>query len=368
MIGQFATCDIENYGDLIYPLIFRSMMRKRGWADDIGAYAFLPGLAPGNAGYNVSSIANLLNAKHAHIDTLIIGGGDILRTDTVRFASHYESIYKRRRERNFIYKLQKTLLRKPNLKKEFMRRFINYGAIGPFVIDAKRYPSIKSVVYCSCGVPFEFREEEKESIREALDNAMFIYVRDRQSRDKLVGAGVQRDIHVAPDLIVTLSDFFDREVEKQKGIAILRAWDIDVRKKVLCFQCLPQSIENETEIVKQLTSYKQRTDSEVILMPIGHCHGDANALKRLAAKSEGSLKYVGLYSIFDMISVLAACDLFLGTSMHGNITAFSFGIPHLFGNIQVDKAKGFLDIAELSTDLKLKSWSQINEKLDMVTS
>ena len=52
--------------------------------------------------------------------------------------------------------------------------------------------------------------------------------------------------------------------------------------------------------------------------------------------------------------------------MHGNITAFSFGIPHLFGPIPVDKAEGFLDIVGLGADFRLASWSQLADKQAMV--
>jgi len=87
----------------------------------------------------------------------------------------------------------------------------------------------------------------------------------------------------------------------------------------------------------------------------------------LARTSGGAFKYIELYSIFEILSALAACNIFLGTSLHGNITAFSFGIPHLFAPIAVAKADGFLDVVNLNPELRLKSWREVNEKLDMVT-
>jgi hypothetical protein len=67
-----------------------------------------------------------------------------------------------------------------------------------------------------------------------------------------------------------------------------------------------------------------------------------------------------------MIRVIAASNIFIGTSLHGNITAFSFGIPHLFGPLSVDKAEGFLSVVNLPPELKLGTWNEINDKIDII--
>jgi hypothetical protein len=58
--------------------------------------------------------------------------------------------------------------------------------------------------------------------------------------------------------------------------------------------------------------------------------------------------------------------VFVGSSLHGNVTAFSFGIPHLFGPLPVDKSEGFLRVVNLPLELKLRSWREMNDKIDMV--
>jgi exopolysaccharide biosynthesis predicted pyruvyltransferase EpsI len=206
---------------------------------------------------------------------------------------------------------------------------------------------------------------------------LIIYVRDLQSKQKIVDLGVTNQVHVAPDLIVRLSDFFDYKTNKQKGKNLLIQQGVDTDKSVLCFHAQPRSkafnrdsnlLAQGDEIIRQLKRYRERTDSEIVLLPIGYCHSDDQYLQHLAKRSDGALKYVGAYSVYDIMAVIAASNVFLGTSLHGNITAFSFGIPHLFGPLNVDKITGFLDIANLSPDLKLKSWTEVNEKLDFVNS
>lgn len=366
LIGNFCTCDVENYGDLLYPIVFRHMVESRQFTGETKPYGFLDGPAPANAGYDVDSIFGLLNEHSAQLSALVVGGGDILRTDKGVLASHYESLYRQRIQKSLWGRIRKRLLGETDLIKNFIHKFMAYRSAGPLILDAKDYPALGLVAYCSCGVPFEFKDQERGAVAQAFNNAAFIYVRDHQSAEKLKRSGVTQNIAVAPDLIVTLSDFYDRKTEADRGREILKSCGVNTSRHVLGFQCAPQSESNYAEIAKQITQYSQQVECDVALVPIGYCHDDDKALKRLAAVSNGAFKYIGVRSVRDMLSVLAACDTFLGTSMHANITAFSFGIPHLVGPLAVDKLGGFLDITGLDPALRLNTWAEAADKLQWV--
>jgi exopolysaccharide biosynthesis predicted pyruvyltransferase EpsI len=368
MIGQVGTFDIENYGDLLYPVIFQSMMRSRGWVDEVEKVSFLDGEAPGQAGYYTKKIQDVLDESKNRVRNLVVGGGDILRTDKEMLASHYEKQYQTRKEKNYLYKLRRKLFGNPSLTNEFVRRYMNYDAVGPFIIDAGKFDSVDSVAFCSCGVPFRFEEYESAAISEAFDSAKFIYLRDEQSKEKLRAAGVKSNIQVAPDLLVTLSDFFDYKKEKGKGSGILSKNGVDIAKKVLCFQCPPTSFIMLSEIAKKLCEYRENNNAEVVLMPVGYYHGDHYAMKKISEISNGKLKYIGVYSIYEMLSLIAASDVFVGTSMHGNITAFSYGIPHLFAPISVDKLDGFLGQVGLDYRSKILSYDEMGERIHAIES
>lgn len=366
MIGQLCTCDVENYGDLLYPVIFRKMAEKHGIVSAIVPLSFFQGPAPCDSGYMVQGINEVIKSPRQSLSHLVIGGGDILRTDVNTFSSHYYSIFRKRAGNYFWFRVKKTFLGRQHLRSEFIKQFMGYSPIAPFILDKANHSRVGSIVYCSCGVPFRFLPEKSRAIREAFEAAAFVYVRDFQSRDKLREVGVKRDIEVSPDLIATLSDFFDRDEERLKGLAFLAGCGVDIAKEIICFQSCPQPQEEEDELLQQLTTLKKKMGAEIVLLPMGYCHGDDTFLQKLAERSGGALAYIGVHSIFAQISVLAACKLFVGTSMHGNITAFSFGIPHLFGPIPVDKAEGFLDVVGLGADFKLASWLQLADKQAMV--
>lgn len=338
MIGHFAASDRENYGDLLYPVIFRNMLESRGYNGELRYYSFLDGPAPGDSGYEITCIRELLDAEAAMLSSLVIGGGDILRTDTRTLASHYKYSYRERLGFPVLQWIGEKYLKRPTVVDKFLKRYMSYDAPGPFLLDAKQFPGPGSLFYCSCGAPLDFSDEEKGRVADVMESAAFVSVRDRQSREKLLSAGVTREIHAVPDLIMTISDYYDPVSERNKGRNLLGSFGVDTNKKIVSFQCMPHAGEPMEEIMAQLLRYRERAGAEIVLLPLGYCHADERFLKRLCRESGGVFRYIGVRSIFHMLSVLAASDLFIGTSMHGNITALSYGIPHLFGPIRVDKA------------------------------
>jgi polysaccharide pyruvyl transferase WcaK-like protein len=213
-------------------------------------------------------------------------------------------------------------------------------------------------------VPHDFAPDEREEVARVFEAARFVYLRDEQSAEKLRRCGVRRELHVAPDLVVLLGGQLGREAEAAKGRALLESFGVDTSVPVLCFQSMPYPGFDAAEIARQLTRFRQDSWGEVVLLPLGRCHGDAEFLRRVSEASVGGLGFTlaDVERLSDAVSIIAACDLFVGTSLHGNVTAFSFGVPHLHGPLPADKAAGFLRTAGLPEWLKLDTWGELYEK------
>ena len=372
MIGHLGTFDVENYGDLLYPIVFANLVNQ-----PVRHYSLLAGVAPHHAGFETESIRSLFRNGHAAPRTLVIGGGDILRTDWDLVARHYgrSSRLSLKRLRHAIgtraalgYTLSKNLPRVDHgrsFAKRFRARWMDYPAAGPFLIHPQTLPEQSAVAYVSCGVPYELRDD---GVRETLEHASFIALRDEQSAAKLVAAGIDCELRVAPDLTVTLSDHFDHSALIGRGRRILSRFGVREDLPVLCFQSQPYPGFLEGDILHELRRYKERRNIEVVALPLGYCHGDHEFLQSVARQSNGIVKYADVHSIFDMLAIIAASDVFVGTSLHGNITAFSFGIPHVFGPLPVAKAEGFLHITNLPIELKMRSWQELNDKIDQAVT
>src|SRR5882672_2654308 len=93
-IGQLGTFDLENYGDLLYPIIFQHVLDRYQERVTLRPYSFLNGSAPQEAGFETTAITGLFDAADSSPTRLVIGGGDILRTDWDRVAVHYREAHR----------------------------------------------------------------------------------------------------------------------------------------------------------------------------------------------------------------------------------------------------------------------------------
>ncbi len=364
--AEFGTFDVENYGDLLYPILFEKMARIRGWSGDTHKFSLVGSHSLQDSRYQSQPIRDLYRSRpNPPFRAFVVGGGDLLRTDWPVLASHYSRVpLAPDSALPLLPRLKARIFRRPlDHATRFRHHFAPYPAAGPFLIDPSRFPGLGPIAYCSCGVPFPFDASVSRRVARALNQSAFIYVRDRRSKNSLVAAGVQREIHFAPDLAVVLSDFFDSAAERVKGRELLRNSGVDITRPVLCVQSNPQPPVNRLQLLNQLLAWQKGARASIFLLPLARCHGDHEYLEQLAKESHGAFHYLAPDSIFDILSLLAACDLFLGTSLHGNVTAFSFGIPHLFGPIPAAKTEGFLEAVDLPRDLKLHSWAATTQKL-----
>jgi Polysaccharide pyruvyl transferase len=280
---------------LLYPVVFRRILEDylTRYKIDVPPfklrhYSFLQGQAPQHAGYETLPISDLFT-RDTGPKRVVIGGGDLLRTDWKRVAEHYltptgsssdqspsgDGILSERAERQVNQSTRvRHALGTSGLINYSLRRFLpgsdsngyftdqfreirmNYPSPGPFVINPKELTEGSRVVYLSCGVPHDFTDNEADSLRRSLEAANFIYVRDQQSADKLRQIGLDHEIHAAPDLIVTLSDQYDYEAESKKGRELLNKLGVDTSRPVLCFQSKAFPGFSEAEIARELMRYR----------------------------------------------------------------------------------------------------------------
>src|SRR2546423_14848772 len=88
-ISHLGTFDVENYGDLLYPLVFRHMLKGRDARLKVRHYSLLDGDAPQEAGFKTHAARSLFEAGRDAPRRVVVGGGDILRTDWETVAAHY---------------------------------------------------------------------------------------------------------------------------------------------------------------------------------------------------------------------------------------------------------------------------------------
>src|SRR5215210_3776534 len=130
-------------------------------------------------------------------------------------------------------------------------------------------------------------------------------------------------------------------------------------------------LRSEEELVaKSLARIAARRDLEVVLLPIGWCHGDLDALRLVQRAGGNRFTLVeDLDSPLETGAVIGACDYFVGSSLHGNLTALSFEIPHIVVNNPLRSAKleGLVQLARME-ELRITGWEDLEDGFDRLAA
>src|SRR5690606_12527172 len=88
---------------------------------------------------------------------------------------------------------------------------------------------------------------------------------------------------------------------------------------------------NEQRIAKQLDAIAGQTGLHICLRPIGKAlnHDDHLALKRIAPLLTQPTHLVEKVTIWDIMYLIANARVYVGTSLHGAITAMSYAVPYV---------------------------------------
>lgn len=188
----------------------------------------------------------------------------------------------------------------------------------------------REAIYISVGCPFP----------PLVAPAGFVWARDYRAAANLPA---WPDV-VAPDLAVLSSDVMDRAHSHERVALVQFAYYSD--------ECVAA--------IRRL-----QEDYEVRLVSLTHYNGDSAAMK-IAAEKLG-LKVHVADTAYELIKEVSRASLVVASSMHANIVAFSFNVPHWFcPTPPMNKIPGFLEVVGLPSYLAAAKWSDIRPERSIV--
>lgn len=202
----------------------------------------------------------------------------------------------------------------------------------PYILSPEHFHRSVRVMYNSMGGwPLaHYAPADQTSIIREMAKAPFISIRDEASASILKSLGPQIPIRVAPDCVFLLSEMVPKEELARKASQDVRQI-VQRAGEFLCFQCHPRYGEaNREEIKRQVLDLAKRSGLNVLLTPIGRIHSfdDDVFLSPLAAELGDRVSLLPASAgIYDVAYALASGRLFCGTSLHGVITALTYGVP-----------------------------------------
>jgi hypothetical protein len=357
-----AASDRVNYGDLLFPIVFTKVAKKK--LADVVIYNY--GIVKSDLGYFGGYPTKSYGKLHCNLKkmggTIVIGGGDVFFSNWETLYSYINPIFVKLMKYKFIRKVNARLKISDYIlhKKEVLLPFT------PGVFEFKTSKQIQ-VVYNGVGGAFSDNNKPdfNGKIVERLNSSNYISVRDNRTLESLKEFEVNSVL--SPDSAVIISDLYPIKILKRKTTL-----DTDfIPEKYFFvqfgFNKAPDNFKEAAILIEKLA---KKHNAKVILCPIGLAlkHDDHIELKKME-KYSSYFQFVMPKNIFDIMWLISNSKAYMGTSLHGALTAQSYNVPFFSLNKKIIKADsyfktwcpeisiGCIDFKNLDCiDLKLTKW------------
>lgn len=334
-IHFLSASDRINYGDLLFPIICKKLAEEK--KIEFRNYAIIKSDLSHFGALHTSSYKSFLYDLKSKNSNVVIGGGEVLFASWETLWGNISLNYKQFRKIKILRKIDQRLRISHVFFFQTKNRF-------PFIINAEQKHLI---FYNAIGGSYEgnLNLEYFKDIFSNLKSARFISVRDIKTKKNLAQKNIKSKL--CPDSALLLSDLFTKEYLK-----IISDPHTDILSKpYLFFQMgkhfAPDDIE---KLSRDLIYIGEELNVNVVLCPIGLAigHEDDFLLRKLSLLSS-KLIYYSPKNLFDIVRLISMSKVYIGTSLHGLITAQSYGVPFVSMNKNVKKA-----------DYYCKTWTKKN--------
>jgi hypothetical protein len=325
LLGAF---DRFNYGDLLFPLIVSNEMALHSPDTTITAHSLIASDfscygAIKTQNYRALCRPGVLQAN----DTVMFAGGGTIGANWSDMHRNISGVAGNK----VLYYLGRLL--GPERAEALSRLYFGGKAPYPWVAGPADFSAAVRVAYNAVGGS-EFAHIApvmQSRILDRLSKATFLSVRDAETKRLLAPIEDTVEIHLSPDSAILMSEQFPVSYLESKASDAIKT--MIAAGPYVCFQTnVKFARRNSDGIAALLSDIYESFGLRALLLPIGRYVGldDQIALKIVQQKVRTPTAIVSdEASIWEIMLVLAKAHLFLGTSLHGNVTAQSFAVPHL---------------------------------------
>ena len=327
-VAVVGTFDVDNYGDHLFPRIAVRELTRRLPGAVVDCYAPFGPLHPTRltGGPPILPLGpwteERLDRFAATYDGLIVGGGELLHLNDPLLAAFYG------------VDPSEVELVQPS------RWFLE--GLGP------RREAACPVLWHAIGVPYDLDDTQAARVRTALAHRSPPVVRDHRSRRRLLAAGVLPPVVVAPDsglLVDRILDPGDLERRRRR---------LGIPTGTLVVQGCDLLVPHAADVAEAVARVAGANGLELTLVETGRCRGDglfADAVST-ALGDRPHRRVPDDAGLEDVAAVLSSAALFVGSSLHGAITALVHGRPFVLVNLgDESKLRGFVESVGLDASL-----------------
>ena len=313
-IAKIGSFDVQNFGDLLFPIVFEEKIKRMIDVDSIFLFSPNGGNMPfyDKKVYPIEELETII--KEHKIDAIIIGGGDLIRLDTV-VTNDYDH---------------------------------NYDAsikiwLYPIIVGKKNNIP---VLFNAPGVPYKFKENQKKLLKIILSSIDYLSVRDEYSK-KILNTIGDFNCRVVPDTINYITKIYSKEDLKDNIKKLKKKRIISQENNYIVMQHKIDNWNNKEYVneIKKLVDYiTKKEEKDLYLVPIGYVHNDLLFLETIYDKDNKKIHLIReKLNPYDMLTIFANADGFIGTSLHGLLTSNIYNVPILAINTgSLVKVSGYL--------------------------
>ena len=344
VVGAF---DRFNFGDLLFPHIVRFGFEELGLEADYRCYSIRGADLRDRGGVETEPFARLKRADSPAPSLIIAAGGEIL---SARWLDAYAGLAGPRRTL-----AAKTLSRLigTRLVDSVCRWLLGGDRPLPWVFDAGDLGVDAPVSFNGVGgigldrLPTALRS----AARTRLSRAAFLGVRDPATKSALDGWDLPLDPCLTPDPAVLVAEAFPKEGLLPRASETARHVLSKLGSSYLVFQVgRYQAWGRVSLLAEKIRAIHRETGLGVLLLPLGQApgHEDQVALRQISGLLEGlPVESFPRANVHDILTAISHARLFIGSSLHGNLTALVYGVPHVGFGERVPKL-----------DLMLRTWDE----------
>jgi len=368
IIYTLGAYDRFNYGDLLFPIITKNFISQIKLDIPVFVYALMASDFSKYGALKTRPIKELFNKNLINKGDIILytGGGTI---GSSWIDMHIDFMGKN--GKLMIYYFQRLFGEK--WANNISRYYFKANSAFPWISSPDDFPVNVKVVYNAVGGS-EFSNLKKETqliILNNLSKATYLSVRDKQTKLLLSSLEPKVPVHLSPDSAILMSEQYPLSILKEK---ISEQVNSIVNKggDYICFQSnMGYARKNKNVIIQELEKIYHKYGLRVVFLPIGRYYGlsDHKALMEFkdAIHTDVSIASNDI-SIWEVMYIIAKSALFLGTSLHGNITAQSFAVPHIGLSGRRCKVDYYLETWDIPEQSQCIPIDQVSSKIGKVLS
>lgn len=337
-IVLYGAFDRYNYGDNIMPILFQMFVEK--YAKHIlEEFEFeFAAISQSNLSHylckETKSINELTQSLPAN-SVIVVVGGEVLCTKNQTLYLHMQgsSLY------HFALKIFRKVL--PALFAKFADTRYSAQWEYPFIPPKKAFSQPVNIVFNTVGGDVQnLTQTELADVSARFANASYFSVRDVRTYEEI--SPLYKDTVLAPDSAYIMSDLLAQsDLEARIDDTFVEQLPV----QYVVFQAAPGKVGcSANKLTLLIDDLASRLNKKVVLLPIGYAsgHDDHQLLNKVHRALPKQTVLLHDLNIWQIMYVIKNAELFLGTSLHGVITAMSYSVPHYGINPLVQKLDAFL--------------------------